>query len=67
VTIKGICPITKKPWVLNNIPLRGYYEWKHGALIQRALPTLSVDEWEMLMTGTSPEGWELMFAGHKEE
>jgi len=39
----------------------GYQSWQSGsALIQEALPTLSVDERELLKTGIHVECWELV-------
>lgn len=37
--------------------------WQEGALIQRAMPELSADEREQLMTGTHPECWDRMTGG----
>ena len=35
--------------------------WKGGLLIQKAMPHLSADDREFLMTGLTPEDWEEMF------
>jgi hypothetical protein len=35
--------------------------WKGGELIQRAMPNLSADEREFLMTGITAEEWENNF------
>jgi len=35
--------------------------WKDGMLIQDAMPTLSADHREFLMTGSTPEEWDKMF------
>jgi hypothetical protein len=35
--------------------------WRGGELIQRAMPNLSADEREFLMTGITPEEWENTF------
>jgi hypothetical protein len=35
--------------------------WKNGELIQRAMPNLSADEREFLMTGITAEEWENTF------
>ena len=34
--------------------------WQGGMLIQDAMPDLSVDEREFLMTGLTPDDWEKM-------
>jgi len=39
-----------------------YLDWKHnGVLIQDAMPYLTPDEREFLMTGCTPEDWDTMF------
>lgn len=35
--------------------------WKNGALIQNAFPTLDCDAREFIMTGITPEHWDEMF------
>lgn len=35
--------------------------WQGGQLIQEAMPHLSVDDREFLMTGITPEEWDKMF------
>jgi|TARA_R110001606_G_C14878102_1_gene590857 hypothetical protein len=35
--------------------------WKDGMLIQDAMPNLSADHREFLMTGSTPEEWDKMF------
>lgn len=44
---------TKKVYQL-ELPADGYYRWMDGAVIQKALPQLSVDERELLISGTDP-------------
>ena len=34
--------------------------WQGGALIQNAMPDLSADEREFIMTGVTPEEWDSM-------
>lgn len=40
------------------VPGDGLAEWLAGRLIQEALPTLSIDEREMLISGTHPDCWD---------
>lgn len=40
-----------------------YLAWVTGTLIQRAFPTMSADEREMLMTGIHPKCWDEIFGG----
>jgi len=37
--------------------------WQNGMLIQRAMPNLSADDREFLMTGITPESWADTFGG----
>ena len=37
-------------------------EWQAGALIQNAMPNLSADEREFIMTGITPAEWDLEYA-----
>jgi hypothetical protein len=39
---------------------KGYEAWCGGEFIQRALPTLSADDREKLMTGYCPKCWDMM-------
>lgn len=39
----------------------GLKKYQEGALIQDAFPELSADVREMLMTGTHPECWKIMW------
>jgi hypothetical protein len=36
-------------------------KWIAGMLIQDAMPNVSVDEREFIMTGSTPEEWDLYF------
>ena len=61
VTLSGPCIVTKKEYSV-TVPEVGYRQWATGnALIQEALPDVSKDDREFLISGTSPEGWTLMF------
>lgn len=64
-------PMTGKAVIVKKSPFSGvfhtmtlaltepqYSDWLGGALIQNALPHLSADEREFLMTGITPEEWE---------
>ena len=35
--------------------------WERGVLIQNAMPNLSADEREFIMTGITPEEWDSAF------
>lgn len=38
-------------------------DWMGGTLIQNAMPNLTADQREFLMTGITPEEWEEAFGG----
>ena len=54
------CPRCYAERVL-SVPLSGLRKWEKGALIQDALPGLSADDREALMTGICPPCWSVMF------
>lgn len=41
--------------------------WQDGTLIQDAMPHLSADDREFLMTGATPEEWEQAFGPETDE
>jgi hypothetical protein len=43
------------------VPTDGLYQWLAGLSIQRAMPTVSADDREFLISGISPLGWEEKF------
>jgi len=44
-----------------KVPTSGYHKWRYGgALIQEAMPTVSVDDREMLISQTCPACWKKM-------
>ena len=60
ITITKKCVFTGKEYSV-VVPIEGYSKWKKGMLIQDALPELSVDDREFLISGISPEGWSEAF------
>jgi hypothetical protein len=67
VTLSGPCMMTMKEYSV-TVPEVGYRQWATGnALIQSALPDVSKEDREFLISGTSPEGWEMMFGSEDEE
>ncbi len=42
-------------------------EWQSGTLIQHAMPSLTPDEREFIMTGITPEEWDATFGGGEDE
>jgi hypothetical protein len=61
--IERICPLsgeTKRQDIL--VTQEQLDAWRSGALIQNAMPNLSADEREFIMTGITPDVWEELFA-----
>lgn len=44
-----------------SIHARQWDAWQNGALIQNAMPELTADEREFLLTGMTPEEWDATF------
>lgn len=61
----GTCPITGKQWDL-VVPKEGYDSWTKGLLIQHALPHLSSEERELLISGITQDGWVQLFPPEEE-
>jgi hypothetical protein len=59
VRVTGQCSVTGKTHSV-VVSESGLIAWLQGALIQNALPRATADEREFLMTGISPEGWQLL-------
>jgi hypothetical protein len=45
-----------------NITQEQYLAWLDGTLIQNAMPNISADEREFIMTGITPEEWDSAFS-----
>jgi hypothetical protein len=61
VTLTGPCIVTKKEYSV-TVPEVGYRQWATGnGHIQDVMPSVSKDDREFLISGTSPEGWAQMF------
>jgi hypothetical protein len=48
------------------VPEEGFHNWQGGELIQNALPELTADERELLISGTCPSCWDRMFGDYDE-
>ena len=44
-----------------NVTQEQYLAWLDGTLIQDAMPNISADEREFIMTGITPEEWDSAF------
>lgn len=59
-TFTGPCVVTGKPFSV-TVPGDGLYRLNRGAHVQDAFPNLSPAEREFIISGTSPEGWDIAF------
>ena len=44
-----------------DVTLEQMASWEQGELVQNAMPNLSADEREFIMTGITPAEWDEMF------
>lgn len=49
-----------------SVPFSEYEEWQRGVLIQEAMPLVSVDAREQLISGTHPGCWESLYGPSEE-
>jgi len=64
--VNGSCPKCKEAWTV-EVPRHGFIQWKGGALIQKALPNISLSVREMLISGTCESCFDKMFDCGPEE
>jgi shikimate kinase len=61
----GPCQVTKKPYTVTVLG-EELYEYRKGTMAQVAFKTLSAEDREFLISGTSPAGWYFLF-GQEEQ
>ena len=63
MNITRTCPITNRVNVrhVEGATPEGIAAWKNGALIQDALPEVSPENREFIMTGITPSMWNHLF------
>lgn len=59
-TFIGRCVVTGKE-VRVRVPAEELHAYRAGKYIQDAMPSVSVDDREFLLSGYSKEGWDIMF------
>lgn len=59
------CPHCKGKSLI-TVPFDGYLRWKRGELIQDALPNLSIEDREKLITGYDQQCWDALFKPEEE-
>lgn len=63
-TVTACSPVSEpdpEPVQVPGLTPDGMRDWLHGELIQRAMPNVSPDHRELLMTGITPVTWRRMF------
>ena len=67
MNITRICPFTSRVNVrhVEGATPEGIAAWKNGKCIQDALPEVSPEEREVIMTGITPAMWEHVFGGEE--
>lgn len=60
IEIEVRCPVCGKTEIV-VAPFEGYTAWNSGVPIQEALPCLSADERELLLSGICPTCWDKLF------
>ena len=60
------CQVTGDLFII-RVDAQARIEWKEGQQIQEAMPQLSKDEREILMTGYTPAEWDGLFKGDDDE
>ena len=58
--VVGTCSISGEEHAI-EVPTEGFTRWQSGTLIQVALPNLSPDDREFLMSGITPAAWDQIF------
>ncbi len=56
-SLSGTCRITGKAYTTGHFSKSNLKRWQTGTLVQDALPELSAEDREFLISGISPEGW----------
>lgn len=68
MNIVRVSPFSGKINVLDiNVTEAQLIAWEQGTLIQNAMPHLSPDEREFIMTGITPREWAAVFEHEQEE
>lgn len=58
--------ITGKPYSV-KLPGPGLFRYRQGDPLETCFPAMSLDDREFLISGTSPEGWRMIFPNGGDE
>lgn len=64
--LRGECSVTKRMWEL-EVDLESYKKWRNGEYIQVAFADLPAEKRELMLTGITGEGWDLLFPKDDED
>jgi hypothetical protein len=69
VVVTGTCIITHEEYSTAPFDGGGLIEWNagRGKYIQQAIPDLSKEDREFLISGTSPKGWAQLFPPEEDQ
>lgn len=63
--VRVACPMCGESRTL-EVPAEGFERWQAGELIQNAMPELSADDREQLISGTCGACWDRLFPSEDE-
>jgi len=64
----GPCFVTGREYQTTGIiTARMIHDYQNGAHVQHAFPDLSAGDREFIISGTSPEGWKILFPPESED
>lgn len=67
VKLSVCCKICQQVTLIENVDLDGYNSWHAGTVIQKALPDVSADHRELMISNICPHCWEHMFPPEEED
>jgi hypothetical protein len=66
LSVTAPCVQTGKAYQV-TVKESAYHAWQKGALIQNVMPELNADQREFLISGYSPEGWNIAMGAEPED
>ena len=57
ITLAGKCPFCQNEWIVQRVPIDGFTSWRMGEHIQAALPSLTPQQREYLISGVCADCW----------
>jgi len=66
ILVERICQVTKREYSF-TVPLEKYMVWRGGESLQDAFPDLNLDYREILISGWTPDEWNLLFNENEDD